>query len=70
MGAGIEKIKKLEWDSFDLESANGDAWTEYHGREMWKAAEERKKKNPFNQVAYVKKGDKIDSFVCLFVGLV
>ena len=32
VGAEIEKIKKFGWDSFDLESANGDAWTESHGR--------------------------------------
>ena len=49
--AGVEKLKRFEWDSLDLESTSGDAWADYHGREMWKAAEERRKKNPFNHLA-------------------
>ena len=65
--ASTEKVSKFEWGGFDMESTNGDAWADYHGREMWKAAEERKKKNPFNHVAYVKKGDKIESFELLMV---
>ena len=34
---------------------------------MWKAAEERRKKNPFNHAAYIKKGEKVDSFESLMV---
>ena len=63
----VKKEKKFEWDPFDLESTLGDDWTEFHGREMWKAAEERRKKNPFNHVAYLKKGEKVETFESLMI---
>ena len=65
--APASQEKKFEWDIFDLTSTNGDEWTDFHGREMWKAAEERKRKNPFSRVAYLKKGEKVESFESLMV---
>ena len=37
-------------------------WKEYHGFAAWHLETEKRKKNPFDHQAYVKKGDKVSSF--------
>ena len=37
-------------------------WKEYHGFAAWHLENEKKKKNPFDHQAFVKKGEKVSSF--------
>ena len=44
-----------------------EEWREYHGEAMWLKEKEKKRKNPFDHNAYLKKGDEVDSFETLMV---
>ena len=37
-------------------------WKEYHGFAAWHLENEKKKKNPFDHQAFIKKGDKVSTF--------
>ena len=44
-----------------------EEWREYHGEEMWQKEKDKKRKNPFDHQAYIKKGEEVDSFETLMV---
>ena len=44
-----------------------EEWREYHGEALWQKEKDKKRKNPFDHQAYLKKGDVVESFESLMV---
>ena len=44
-----------------------EEWREYHGEVLWQKEKDKKRKNPFDHQAYIKKGDEVDTFEVLMV---
>ena len=63
------RVDTVEDDDLSLMSGyEGDEeWREYHGTAMWKREAEKKKRNPFDHQAYIRKGEKVESFEELMV---
>ena len=64
---GVEKPEKQDLLGAtaytDSDSEEGDsAWKDYHGVEMWRAAKDKIKKNPFVHAAFLKRGEEVNSF--------
>ena len=63
------RVDTVEDDDLSLMSGyEGDEeWREYHGTVMWKREAEKNKRNPFDHQAYIRKGEKVESFEELMV---
>ena len=59
----------FDWkDLSDLSVPEGDQdWKDYHGFAAWHLENEKKKKNPFDYQAFIKKGEKVTTFEDIMV---
>ena len=61
-----DKLPRSRSPAEDLAPAE-EEWREYHGEAIWQKEKDKKRKNPFDHQAYIKKGDVVESFETLMV---
>ena len=57
-----DKESWSDCDDDDEDEDDSDGWKDFYGPTLWKREQEKKRKNPFDQRNYGKKGEKIDSY--------